>query len=270
MSNHQLKGIVFDWAGTMIDHGSLAPAVVFQRVFKKEGVEISVDEARGPMGMAKREHIEAVSQTPRVADAWLTAKGATCSSSDIDRMYAEFIPQQRAVLEDHCELIPGAAEAAELCRDRGMRIGSSTGYTRELMEVVTPLAAKQGYSPDVVLCAEDAPRGRPAPFLIFEFAKRLDVFPLWHTVKVDDTTVGIEAGRNAGCWTVGIEKTGNLLGLTQQEVEALPEQDCQDRCNEAAAKLKLAGAHYTIGSVAEIAGVLNDIEHRIAAGELPI
>ena len=69
------------------------------------------------------------------------------------------------------------------------------------MDVVVPIASASGYSPEVVLCAEDAPQGRPAPWLIFECARRLNVFPLNHIIKVDDTIVGIQAGLNAGTWT---------------------------------------------------------------------
>ena len=50
---------------------------------------------------------------------------------------------------------------------------------------------------------------------------RLDVFPMTSMVKVDDTPVGIEAGRNAGCWTVGVTRTGNCVGLSVEEIDQL-------------------------------------------------
>ena len=53
-----LKAAVFDWAGTVIDHGSLAPMGVFVKTFAGFGVAITIAEARGPMGMAKRDHIK--------------------------------------------------------------------------------------------------------------------------------------------------------------------------------------------------------------------
>lgn len=270
MNFKHLKGIVFDWAGTMVDHGSLAPAVVFQRVFEQKGVEISIDEARGPMGMAKREHIEAVASSPRVSEAWKAKFGSPCDQATIDEMYAEFIPAQKSVLSEYCTLIAGAADVAAECRSAGLKIGSSTGYTHELMDIVSPLAAEQGYAPDLVLCAEDTPRGRPAPFLIFEFAKRLDVYPMWHVVKVDDTTVGIEAGRNAGCWTIGISKTGNLVGMTAEEFDCLDSAEQERVCQVADEKLHAAGAHFTARSVADILPQLAEIDQRIDAGESPV
>ena len=65
-----IKAIVFDWAGTTIDFGSCAPAAVFQQVFRQRGIDISIEQAREPMGMAKREHIAAIANMRPVQDAW--------------------------------------------------------------------------------------------------------------------------------------------------------------------------------------------------------
>ncbi len=184
-------------------------------------------------------------------------------------MYADFLPLQKATLADHSQLISGAAEVVQWCRDRGLKIGSSTGYTRELMEVVTAAAATQGYVADCVLCSEDAPKCRPAPFLLFEAAKRMGVYPMWHVVKVDDTPVGIQAGRNAGCWTIGITRTGNCVGLSETELAQLSPAEQQQHIDEAALTLRSAGAHYVLDSVANMRTILKAIESQIAQGEYP-
>lgn len=265
-----LKAVVFDWAGTMIDHGCMAPAFVFREIFQQRGIEISTSQAREPMGMAKRAHIAAVAGMPEVAAAWQAKYGRSCSEEDVDAMYADFLPMQKQVLKDHCQLILGAAEIAKFSRDRGLKIGSSTGYTRELMEVVTAEAAKQGYEPDCVLCAEDAPKGRPAPYLLHEAAKRMDVYPMWHIVKVDDTPVGIEAGRNAGCWTVGITRTGNGVGLSEDQLAPLSNDEIQNLCSKAATPLQNAGAHYIIETVADLEPILFEIDSLISEGRIAI
>jgi phosphonoacetaldehyde hydrolase len=138
------------------------------------------------------------------------------------------------------------------------------------MEVVSAAAASQGYQPDCVLCAEDAPRGRPAPYLLYEAAKRLDVYPMWSLVKVDDTPVGVQAGRNAGCWTVGVTRTGNGVGLSEAEVAMMPQGELQQLCQQADRELKAAGAHYTVESIVDVPGLLQNIAQRADRGELPI
>ena len=264
-----LTAIVLDWAGTMIDHGSRAPASVFQEIFRRRGVEITVAQARGPMGMAKREHIAAVGRMPEVAAKWEQKFGSEISDGDVDSMYADFLPLQKSTLGDHCEMIDGTVEAVRQCRELGLKIGSSTGYTHELMEVVAPAAKQQGYEPDCILCSEDAPRGRPAPYLLFEAAKRMDVFPMSTIVKVDDTPVGIEAGRNAGCWTVGVTRTGNGVGLSKQDVDALSEDERTERCAAAERIMREAGAHFVIESVAEIVPLVLKIDQQMCDGQLP-
>ncbi len=271
MNTHceHLRAVVLDWAGTTIDFGSCAPAIVFQKVFAARGIEVSLTQAREPMGMAKREHIAAVAAIPDIALKWQQRWGRSWDETDIDTMYAEFLPLQLSVLGQYSQLIPGAAAAVSAMRNMGLKIGSSTGYTHALMEVVSEAARLQGYEPDCVLCAEDAPRGRPAPYLLFEAAKRLDVYPMWRIVKVDDTVVGIEAGKNAGSWTVGISKTGNGVGLSQQEWNDLSLAQADQLLQHAESALRRAGAQYVVESIAEVPAVLMEIDRRVAQGERP-
>ncbi|HEX3869014.1 MAG TPA: phosphonoacetaldehyde hydrolase, partial [Pirellulales bacterium] len=163
-----LKAALFDWAGTVIDHGSRAPTTVFVRVFAERGVAITEAEARGPMGMAKRSHIEALLKMPEVAERWRRKHGRDPNTGDVDALYEAFLPMQLKCLSEYADLIPGAAEAVSACRSRGMKIGSSTGYVREMMDILMPLAATQGYKPDAMVCASDIKEGRPAPWLNLE------------------------------------------------------------------------------------------------------
>lgn len=264
-----LKAVIFDWAGTTVDHGSRAPAKVFQEVFRRQGISISVAQARGPMGMAKREHIAAIASYPDVNQAWIEKYGRPCSETEIEMMYVEFLPLQKSTLLDHCDVIPGVPAAVEQLRRMGLKIGSSTGYTRELMEVVAPAARHQGYSADCIICADDVARGRPAPYLLYEAAQSLDVYPMWATVAVDDTPIGIEAGRNAGCWTIGVTRTGNCLGLSAQEVAELSPLEKQRQCAEAEGVLRAAGAHSIVESVADIVQPISDLDARAIRGERP-
>ena len=65
----RIRAVLFDWAGTTVDHGSRAPVEVVVEVFRRAGVAVTDAEARAPMGRAKREHLDAVLSTPRVASA---------------------------------------------------------------------------------------------------------------------------------------------------------------------------------------------------------
>lgn len=257
-----IKAVIFDWAGTTIDYGCQAPAAVFQQIFTERGVPVSVSQARGPMGKSKRDHIAAIFDYPDVAARWREKYGIPPDDAAIDELYARFLPLQKEILARHSDVIPGIPEMTQQLHARGIRIGSTTGYTRELMSVVTPLAAAGGYAPEVLICSDDVRIGRPAPWMLLAAMERLNVYPPTSVVKVDDTPVGIEAGRNAGCWTVGIALTGNECGLTQAEAEALTTEEREKMLAPIRDKLFAAGAHDVLDSAAQLPELL----HKFQAG----
>jgi phosphonoacetaldehyde hydrolase len=256
----RLRAVILDWAGTTVDYGSRAPVEVFVEIFRQRGVAITQAEAREPMGRSKREHIAAILAMPRVAVLWRQAHGHEPHDRDVLAMYDDFLPLQKRTLERGSDIIPGVPEAIAQCRRRGLKIGSTTGYTRELMEVVTPQAARGGYVPDVTICSDDVPAGRPAPWMNFRAAESLGVYPMSAVATVDDTPIGIAAGLNAGTVTVAVSQTGNALGLSAAEVTALPEAELNTRIAVIEAEFIRLGADYVIRSVEELPGLLAKIE----------
>ena len=266
---HRLSAVVFDWAGTILDFGSCAPMGAFVRLFEKFGVALTIDEARGPMGMAKWDHIDALGKLPAVASQWEKRYGKPFAAADVDHLYEVFTPMNAAVVADFADFIPGAVEMVDALRARGLKIGSTTGYNRPIMDIVTPIAAAGGYVPDNLVCAGDLAAGRPSPLMMYRTFADLGVWPACGVVKVDDTGVGIEEGLNAGTWTVGLSVSGNAVGLPLAEWSAL-DAGKQDELRQAAtAKLKASGAHYVIDSVAELMPVIEAIEMRLGRGETP-
>ena len=264
-----VKAVIFDWAGTVVDYGSLAPMGAFVETFAQFGVEISIDEARGPMGMAKRPHIAALMALPRVAAAWKERHGHLPTEDDIDAVYEVFVPKNIAVAARFSQVIPGVADVVTALRADDIKIGSTTGYTREIMAEITPGAARQGFSPDSLVCTGDTPEGRPTPFMIYKTLLDVGVWSTRAVIKVDDTEVDIAEGMSGGTWTVGVAVSGNVFGLSEQDTKALPHDEFERRRACATDKLRAAGAHYVIDSVADLLPVVHAIEGRLARGERP-
>jgi phosphonoacetaldehyde hydrolase len=264
-----LKAVVLDWAGTTVDFGSRAPVLAVMEAFRRIDVPVSVEEARGPMGMAKRDHLRVMLEMPGVIERWRKVFNRPPTADDVDRLYAGFLPLQKEILAENSRLIPGCVEAIAACRSMGLRIGSSTGYTQELMDILVPLARAQGYAPDAIVCASDVSPGRPAPWMCFENARRLGVYPMESIVKVDDTIVGIEAGLNAGMWTVGITRSGNIVGLSEDELNQLAPDELRTRIKSAEQELTLCGAHFVVESIIELPRALQGINQRLQSGERP-
>ncbi|MGA2590122.1 MAG: phosphonoacetaldehyde hydrolase [Bryobacteraceae bacterium] len=255
-----VTAVIFDWAGTTVDYGSLAPVRTLQTLFAGRGIDVSEEDARRDMGIHKKDHIRAL----------LHAKsGRPPAEADVDAFFAEFIPMQMECLAQYSAVIPGVADAARQLRARGIKIGSTTGYTRPMLDLLLANAATQGYTPDCALCPEDAGAGRPWPWMCYLNAIRLHTYPMHTMVKIGDTISDIEEGLNAGMWTVAVARTGNMIGLTQEELGALPSAEQAARLDTARSKLREAGAHYVIDGVADFYPLLDRIEERLAKGERP-
>lgn len=264
-----LRAVIFDWAGTTVDYGSYAPVAVFVEVFERRGVAITARQARAPMGLEKRDHIRALAAQPAIAEQWRLVHNRPVTEDDIEAMFRESVARQTACVVDYADLIPGTLEAVAECRRRGLKIGSSTGYSRPILEALLPAAARRGYIPDAAICPSDVPAGRPAPWMAFQNAMQLGVYPMAALVKVGDTIPDIEEGLNAGMWTIGLTRSGNELGLTETEVAALETQALQAQLAEIERRMRQAGAHYVVETIADVPNVLDRIEARLRQGEHP-
>jgi phosphonoacetaldehyde hydrolase len=265
----QVKAIIFDWAGTTVDHGSLAPVRVLQQVFAQRGVPISEADARRDMGVLKKDHIRKILSLPNVASQWRVAAGHEPGEADVESLFASFEPLQLECIVRHSAVIDGVAESVARLRKRGIKIGSTTGYTRAMLDLLLRPAAEQGYQPDCAITPDEVGGGRPYPWMIFANAIRLQVEPLEAIVKVGDTVIDVEEGLRAGVWTIGVARTGNMIGLSAEDFAALASSEQIARLENARALLSAAGAHQVIDAVSECEPALDAIEARMRDGERP-
>lgn len=265
----RLKAVVLDWAGTTVDFGCMAPVATFMEAFADAGVPITVAQARAPMGLPKWDHIHAITTDESVKALWMDVKGREPNDRDVDALYERFLPLQVRTVEQHSEVIAGVVDVVAELRARGMAIGSTTGYPREVMDVVVRLAKEQGFETDVTICAGDTPAGRPGPFMALQALINLSVSPVSSVVKIGDTAVDIAEGLSGGMWAVGVAVTGNEVGLSAAAFAALSPDDQRYVRDGARDTLHSAGAHYVVDGLADILPVLENIELRLANGEKP-
>jgi phosphonoacetaldehyde hydrolase len=264
-----VKAVIFDWAGTTVDHGSLAPVRVLQEVFARRGVPISQAQARRDMGVPKNDHIRRILFGSDVAARWRDAVGHEPTEADVASLFANFVPLQLECLVKYSSVIAGVAATVARVRKRGIKIGSTTGYTRAMLDMILRPAAAQGYVPDCAITPDDVGAGRPHPWMIYANAVRLQVEPLEAVVKVGDTPVDIEEGLRARVWTIGVARTGNMVGLSAEDLAALAPTEQATRLSNARDALSAAGAHEVIDAVADCEAALDVIEARIRKGERP-
>lgn len=253
--------VIFDWAGTTVDFGSLSPVSAFQEAFRTFGVEVNEEETRAPMGMLKIDHIRTMLAMPAVADRWEAARGSAPTETDAQAVYERFEPALMAVLDRHCDLKPGLLECVAALRAAGVKIGSTTGFTRAMMAVVAPEAARAGYAPDAIVTADDVGGlGRPHPFMIFKNMRLLDIPAVSGVMKVGDTVSDIKEAIAAGVIAVGVTDGSSVMGLSRREWDALSEEE-REACRENARDVfSRAGAQFVIRDLSELPALVRQIE----------
>ena len=267
----RVRAVILDWSGTTADAYVLAPAVVFVDVFRKHGVEISMSEARGPMGLRKDLHIKALAEVPEIAERWRQVHGRPPGQEEAEALFADFVPMQLACLRKYTTLLPGVAEHTRRMQAEGIRIGSTTGFTRAMVDVLEEDAKKQGYVPDASVAGDEVLHGaRPKPFMVYRNLDLLDVHPIGAVIKVDDTVSGVGEALEAGCWGVGIARYSNYMDVDSFEhAKSLSSQELRRRLAFTRETLRRAGAHYVIDTIDELPAVIEDVNARLARGEKP-
>ena len=267
-----LKACILDWSGTTADKYVLAPAVVFQDVFHKYGVPITMAEARLPMGLRKDLRIAEILEMPRVAKRWALKHGAAPNEKDVERIFADFLPLELACLPVYSKLIPGTTKAVhELRHKHKLKIGMTTGFTRDMVDVLLHETRLQGYSPDCVVAGDEVIHGsRPSPFMLYKNLDILGICPIQSVVKVDDTTGGIGEGLSAGCWTIGLSRFSNYMDIDSLDHERrLSIEELEERNIKSREILQNAGAHFVVDSIAEVPAVVEHINKQLRLGIMP-
>lgn len=265
----RLQAVVLDWAGTVVDFGSFAPTQIFVEAFAEFGVAVSLEEARGPMGMGKWDHIRTLCNQPQIAERYRAVFDRLPSDEDVTALYERFMPLQIEKIALHSALIPGALDAIAALRDQGLKIGSCSGYPAVVMAKVAELARANGYMADHVVATDEVPNGRPHPAQALANVIALGVSDVAACVKVDDTWPGILEGRSAGMWTVALTCSGNALGLTYEQFKALPAEKLAAERARISRMFEGSRPHYLIDTICELPGVVEAINARLARGEMP-
>jgi phosphonoacetaldehyde hydrolase len=258
-----IKAVIFDWAGTMIDFGSMAPVKAFISAFEEKNIHINIEEARKPMGLAKRDHVKAILNGERVKNEWIKTYNSTPTEADIDAIYHIVTPKMMLEIENNSEPIEGIIEIIEKLKSQGIKIGSTTGYIDIMMEKIIPAAAAKGLIVDSVINSSDCKEGRPSPFMIFRNMENLGIYDVSEVLKVGDTVADVGEGLNAGAWTAAVVCSGNEVGLPKNEFDSLDEQTKSELIKIASEKLENAGANYIMKNMNELFSVIDDINNKL-------
>ncbi|MCL2807992.1 MAG: phosphonoacetaldehyde hydrolase [Coriobacteriia bacterium] len=257
----KIKIVILDWAGTMIDYGCFAPVNAFITAFEHYGISPTIEETREPMGLPKRAHIARMLEGERLSSLWMERNGSAPTTQDINNIYDQFEPALFAALPSHAELLPGALETLEELGKMGISIGSTTGYTQAMMDVVLPLAKVNGYTPDCLVCPDEVGGiGRPFPYMLWRNLEKLRATSIQEVLKVGDTAVDMQEAKNAGCLSAGVLKGSSMLGLTREELQLKSDSERLNLFNTAEMCYRETGADFVIPNIASLPSLIRSID----------
>ena len=221
------------------------------------------------MGISQRAQIEAITDMDQVMLQWELIHGLYPTQKDIYVLNRELMPLLAADIDEFGLPIAGSLDATKNLRDMKMQIGTTSSYTVDMQRILAAEAARLGFEPDVSVCSDQVPSGRPHPWMCFKAALELQQYPMEAIVKVGDTLPDVEDGLNAGMWTIAIAGTGNEVGMNESELMLLSEKDKNARIIRGREKLSRGGAHYVADSLEDVPQIVEDINRRMADGDHP-
>lgn len=268
---NNVEGVIFDWAGTTVDFGCFAPVHVFMQIFKDAGIEITIQEARSPMGMLKKDHIRAILKMPRIKNIWNESYHRDFTENDVEDLYAKFEPLLLASLNKYSQPLPEVVETVKKLRENGLKIGSTTGYTDIMMEIVEKGAREKGYEPDYWITPDSTDGyGRPFPYMIFRNIEALKLTAPWKVVKIGDTAIDIREGSQAGVWSVGVVVGSSQMGLSYDEFLNCSEAEKDQVIRATEQAFFKSGADFTIKTMKDLPSLIEQINNLLQQGKRPV
>lgn len=192
--NNNIKLVVFDIAGTTVkDHGEIA--IAFKTAMKEKGYDVPVEKINPLMGYKKPEAIKMMLDEYE-ADA---AKVTDDYINDIHERFIELMVEYYKTT-DQLQALPHAEDVFAYLKQRGIKIGLDTGFSNHITDIIIERLGwlKNGII-DYVVSSNQVAAGRPQPFMIKKMMQAAGIDDSKQVVKLGDTEVDINEGKNAGC-----------------------------------------------------------------------
>lgn len=195
----KIKLFVFDLAGTTVDdsiEGVPLVAIAMREAFHKHGYNIDVNVVNKYRGMEKKDALQSILNE-------LHKQNDTSPNIDVDVLFRDFKYFLNENLSSIKNEIPGTTEVFQKLKSTGVKIAVGSGFPHGVVEAITRTLNWTGLV-DFVCSAEKAGHGRPHPAMIQSAMKVFDINDPRTVVKVGDTKVDVEEGKNAACWTISV------------------------------------------------------------------
>jgi phosphonoacetaldehyde hydrolase len=257
----KITGVIFDWSGTILDFGAMAPIRAYMKSFEECGVPVTEDEARNSLELTRYDHIRNMLGTRRISREWERTWGKAWDQDDVEKIYMSLDKNFEASLKETAQIKPGILYITRQLREAGIKVGTTTEYNNQMLHILLPIAEQQGFTADCSLTSDAAMgKGRPYPYMIFLNMIKLGLMNVHQIIKVGDTVEDIKEGQAAGAWTVGILDGSAVMGLDEAHYNALSKSELSKYRQRALEVYAEVGADFAIRNVTELVDVIRKIE----------
>jgi len=209
-----VRGVVFDLAGTLIDTGCQAPVHAMTAAFAKNGLIVTDKIVREDMGLPKRAHIMAILDKPAMKTQWECLFNNQPRKVDVDRIYQSTNQELKRVVANYSKPTPFAIELLYYLQANGIHIGITTGYSREIINVLGDQLHKSGIIYNNLVCADEVKNPRPKAGMINKIFDDWEIYNFGHHrfIKIGDTIADIQEAHAAGITCCQVIDTCSDLG----------------------------------------------------------
>lgn len=253
---------VFDLGGTIVDKYSLSPFLSLKNVFKKKGINIDNSLIFKDMGKNKHDHINLILNDKSVSRDWFQVHGKYPDLlGDTQNIYEEFNRYQLNDGIQNIEILPETKNCINLLQENNISTGVTTGFNRPIMMNIRDKLIKDNIYIDNYISSTCLQRpGRPNPYMIKHIMDQLSITNPKSVVKIDDTVVGIQEGKAAGCVTVGVAKWSTYMKMKSYD-QVLSKEEYVERIKNSRLRLKEADPDFIVTSLDEVPALIETINY---------
>ena len=209
-----VKGVIFDLAGTLIDSGCRAPVHAMITAFARNGLVVTDEIVRADMGLPKRAHINAILDKSVMKSQWEGVFNNPPREVDIDRIYQSTNQELKKIVDYYSKPTPSAVELLHYLQANGIRIGITTGYSRDIINSLEDRLHEAGIIYNNLVCADEVRNPRPYAGMINKIMDEWEIynFGRHQFVKIGDTIADIQEAHAARLTSCQVIDTCSDLG----------------------------------------------------------
>jgi phosphonoacetaldehyde hydrolase len=259
----KIKGIIFDTVGVLVDCGCLHHNKAIANIFKMRNIELKESLIRNFNGLTLKDQLKKIVTDRRVLNDWKKIYGNKPNDEDLAMLLQDLINRIAASIPEKDYIIDSYKKKFNKLNNKGYKIALTCEYPPALASLIFDKLQKDGFKFSQSITINDTMVGAPFPWMCYMSAIKLNVFPLNAIIRVGDSPYNIEEGINANMWTAGVVNTGNLIGLSKDEMRRKGVDKLHKKVKSAYKKFKKKGAHYVIDSINDISWVIDDINSNL-------